>query len=38
MVLNIPLINEVMRTMSIAMKNEKLDFNYFAEMALNQIN
>ena len=38
MVLNIPLVNEVMRTMSIAMKNEKLDFNYFAEMALNQIN
>jgi len=37
-VLNIPLINEVMRTMSIALKNEKLDFNYFAEMALNQIN
>lgn len=37
-VLNIQLMNEVMRTMSIAVKNEKLDFNYFTELALNQIN
>lgn len=37
-VANLQLMNEVMRTMSIAMKNEKLDFHYFAEKALNQIN
>lgn len=38
LVLNIPLLNEVMRTMSVAMKGEKLDFHYFAEKALNQLN
>lgn len=31
-------MNEVMRTMSIALKNEKLDFHYFIEKALNQLN
>ena len=36
-VANLQLMNEVMRTMSIAMKNEKLDFSYFVDKALDQI-
>ena len=34
---NIPLIMETSRTLSVALQNEKLDFNYFIQMALNHI-
>lgn len=36
-ILNIPLIMEITRTMSVALQNEKLDFDYFIQMALNHI-
>lgn len=36
-VANIPLIIEVTRTMTVALQNEKLDFEYFIQLALSHI-
>lgn len=36
-VANIPLIMETSRTLSVALQNEKLDFDYFIQMALSHI-
>lgn len=38
MVVNLQLINEILRTLTIALKNEKLDFHYFTSKATDQIN
>lgn len=37
MVANLPLLMETSRTMSVALQNEKLDLDYFVQLALNHI-
>ena len=37
-VANLPLINEVVRTMTLALSDQKLDFEYFIQLALGRVN
>lgn len=37
-VANLPLINEIVRTMTLALSDQKLDFEYFIQLALGQVN